>query len=295
MPQELERLSLGPTVLLVAEQSSARGLISAYLTMMGCNCLTPGDELDAIDPETVQAVLIDWNDSAALAEKVIVKLGPAFAGRILVMHAAAAHPRIVELADQFSLRLIAEENWPRQLWPMLREIIVGGESADGLPHHLEAAQLTFDSFRAPAPAGVRGSQAPARQLAFRHQNAMIDLFIQPREDSGRVWVAGQVLEMDVARGQNSGLPVWLVSATRTLARTTTNQYGEFSLDFDALDASGLQIGLRDGAWASLPFGNTDWVRVRLAGPSSQSSSENKEDPLDEPPVKDRAKEQGNGQ
>jgi CheY-like chemotaxis protein len=265
----------GPRILLVVDETSFGGLISAFLAVMGCTStvVTNSEDLDATDQETFDAFVIDWTASGLQAEKAIMKLCPTHAEKILLVSAHVPAPRMVQLVHRYDLRQTTGELWPQRLWPTLQEILDDTKSVKDLLPDLQPAELVFDSFRSPAPAGIRGSHRPARQLAYRHQNTTIDVFIEPREESGRVWLAGQVLDHSMKRGENRGLTVLLVDRVSTLARTTTNQHGEFNLDFECLEVVGLQIRLGEGLWASIPLGSMEWIKRRFSGSASGNDLE----------------------
>jgi hypothetical protein len=289
MAQHSDNSLQQPRVLLIVDQTSFGGLISAFLAVMGCTCtvLTDNAELDGMDRETFDAFVIDWTASGLQAEKAILKLCPTYAEKILLVSAHLPDRRMVALAHQYDLRQTSGELWPQRLWPILQEILSDTKSVTHLLPDLHPAELVFDSFRSPTPAGIRGSQHPARQLAYRHQNTTVDVFIEPREESGRVWLAGQVLDYKMARGEKAGLAVLLVDRASTLARTTTNQHGEFNLDFECLDGAGLQICLGEGSWASIPLGNLEWIKRRFAALDSGNGLKDKSGLPDKPEARKR--------
>ena len=132
-----------------------------------------------------------------------------------------------------------------------------------LPRSVEVAELIFDSFRAGSPARVRSSHGSGRQLAYRHKNKIVDLLITPRVGSGRVLLAGQVAGSGMGMARNNCLVVLLLDGMTTVARTTTNQFGEFLLEFEIIEDPGLQIRLREGCWTAIPLGKMDWAKKQL--------------------------------
>lgn len=255
-----------PRVFFIAEASPIQGQLAAYLMMMSCKCTlaTREQELEVLERESFDVILIHCTSSRLPAENAIAKLFPELSEKVLVVCSGVPHPKMSDLTRRFALRQVAEEVWPQQLWPMLQEIIQRSRSTPESIADMHIPQLVFDSFNAPAAAGLRGLRASSRQLAYRYDSTMIDVLIEPLEELGRVYVVGQVLDPNVARGENDRLEVLLVGRTATLVRTSTNQHGEFILDFELLNASGLQIRLSNGVWVSIPFGNTVWIRSRLS-------------------------------
>jgi hypothetical protein len=124
---------------------------------------------------------------------------------------------------------------------------------------MQIARMIFDSFRYPLPAGVRGLSPGARQIAYQYKQAIIDLSIDFAEGSGGVSLTGQVLDGE-RKGKNDSLPVVLVDGTGTLARTVTNQFGEFQMEFESADDLSLEVRLGERSWVSIPLGKMDWVK-----------------------------------
>ena len=89
------------------------------------------------------------------------------------------------------------------------------------------AQLLFDSFSHPAPAGIRSAPTRIRQLLYRAQPYQIDLQIELRQETNRLVVTGQLL--DVSHPEMIGRDVHVTLSNRrgSVVKTMTNQHGEF--------------------------------------------------------------------
>jgi hypothetical protein len=89
------------------------------------------------------------------------------------------------------------------------------------------AQLLFDSFSHPAPAGIRSAPTRIRQLLYRAQPYQIDLQIELRQETNRLIVTGQLL--DVSHPEMIGRDVQVTISNRRggVVKTKTNEYGEF--------------------------------------------------------------------
>jgi hypothetical protein len=134
------------------------------------------------------------------------------------------------------------------------------------PLQMPAAQLVFDSFHSPRPSGIRGSRGTARQLAYQHKDTTVDFLIEPTEDSGQVCIAGQVLDTRLASGKTRALAVVLLDQMKILSKTSTNQSGEFRLEFPFRENAYIQIHVRAGSWISIPLGNMEWLKQFLFPP-----------------------------
>jgi hypothetical protein len=95
------------------------------------------------------------------------------------------------------------------------------------PEVVRVAQLLFDSFSHPAPAGIRSAPTRIRQLLYRAQPYQIDLQIEFRQETNRLVVTGQLL--DVSHPEMIGRDVHVTLSNRrgSVVKTITNQYGEF--------------------------------------------------------------------
>lgn len=97
-------------------------------------------------------------------------------------------------------------------------------------------ELLFDSFRAPALAGVRSSANRSRQLLYGAASYRIDVRIEPQIDSDKVVLIGQVLNSTDPNERLSEVPVTLWKGRKVLAASVTNHQGEFQLECE-MDSS----------------------------------------------------------
>ncbi|HEY2934587.1 MAG TPA: hypothetical protein VGK99_22855 [Acidobacteriota bacterium] len=104
---------------------------------------------------------------------------------------------------------------------------------------MSVARLIFDSLRQPAPAGLRNSRRPARQALYRAGNFLIDTRVDSESESNRISLAGQVLNSARPHRRIRASSIFLVREKKLVARTVTNQFGEFHLDFEG--GSGLRL------------------------------------------------------
>jgi len=138
------------------------------------------------------------------------------------------------------------------------------------PHRDQNGILLTDSFHEPLPAGMRSSHESSRLLTYRYKNKTIDLLMTPKMESGRVLLVGQVTGNDTRMGKDNDLLVLLTDGMKTVERTTTNQFGEFQLEFEIMEDPGLQIRLREGSWVVIALGKMDWARKQGPRPRAQT-------------------------
>jgi hypothetical protein len=95
-----------------------------------------------------------------------------------------------------------------------------------------AAELIFDSFLVPAPAGFRASWQIGWQALYRAGDCSLDLRIEPELHSSRAAVIGQVSNHELPDVQMSGVPVRLKWGKLVVAETRSNQFGEFQMEYE---------------------------------------------------------------
>lgn len=117
------------------------------------------------------------------------------------------------------------------------------------------AELVFDSFRQPAPAGARASLTSARQLLYRSKGVDVDIHTHFHADSNRVFLTGQVLDSGNPNADMKDISVMLVDESGTLAQTATNASGEFQLEFDPSKNAWLKIDRREQPAIVMVLGN----------------------------------------
>jgi len=113
-------------------------------------------------------------------------------------------------------------------------------------------RLTFDSNLQPVTAGIRGSVA-ATQFLFESDDYFIDLRIEPRRPKDQGCLVGQVLKRTGRERRIHGLPVRLNNGEAILAHTSTNELGEFQLDFSGAEQLYLVIGQDKAGDITLPL------------------------------------------
>jgi hypothetical protein len=92
---------------------------------------------------------------------------------------------------------------------------------------VRVAQLLFDSFSHPAPAGIRSAPTRIRQLLYRAQPYQIDLQIELRQESSRLLVTGQLLDISHPEMIGRDVQVTLSNRRGSVVKTVTNEFGEF--------------------------------------------------------------------
>jgi len=107
----------------------------------------------------------------------------------------------------------------------------------------EIAELVFDSFMTPQLAGVRSAAGVgSRQLLYRAGEVMIDVRFETSDESERFALTGQVFRDQGSKVGMTRVPISLISGKNELARTSTNQFGEFYIEHESADKN-MQVSL----------------------------------------------------
>lgn len=92
------------------------------------------------------------------------------------------------------------------------------------------ASLLFDSFRTPVLAGTRSLGTSSRQVLYGAGSYRIDIRIEPKTDSERVVLIGQVLNSASPEESLPELRVRLLKGRKVLAESATSRFGEFQME-----------------------------------------------------------------
>jgi hypothetical protein len=117
--------------------------------------------------------------------------------------------------------------------------------------------------------GVRTAPGPtATHLLFREGSLLLDMRVRPNPASDSVSVLGQVVDSAQMDARLHNRAVSVVRASKALARTTTNELGEFELEFEPGEDRLLIIELPNQSYliARLPAPSLDELPgARLRG------------------------------
>ncbi len=115
------------------------------------------------------------------------------------------------------------------------------------------AQLIFDSFRVPRPAGIRSAGPSIRQLLYGADEYRVDIRIEPQMDSAKAALVGQILNSQHPDKSIDSAPVKLHRAGKVRVECLTNRFGEFRFECDLESGLRLSVSLPDGAEVSIPI------------------------------------------
>jgi hypothetical protein len=115
------------------------------------------------------------------------------------------------------------------------------------------ASLLFDSFRSPLLAGTRSTGTASRQVLYGAGTYRIDVRIEPKMDSEKVILIGQVLNSASPDERLPELPVTLFKGRKVLAESTTSQFGEFQIECELEGGFRLTVMLPGRTEVTLPL------------------------------------------
>jgi hypothetical protein len=120
------------------------------------------------------------------------------------------------------------------------------------------ANLVFDSFAQPLPAGVRSAALSAWQVVYEAEGLTVDLRFGRRGQSKTVHLVGQVFDKRAVRVWQSNATIQLSTEQGELVATTAvNAMGEFHIEFEAKDHH---------LWLSVKAAERTAVRIPLTNP-----------------------------
>src|ERR1051326_5583012 len=123
------------------------------------------------------------------------------------------------------------------------------KSAEG---RVDVVHLLLPAFARGAE-GVRSPGAKHRHFVFQRENVLLDVQIELRPDTGKTSMAGQILDPVTPSGRFAARSALLLSEEEELAKATTNEFGEFQLEFAAASDLMLVIHLDPEALLVTPI------------------------------------------
>ena len=126
-------------------------------------------------------------------------------------------------------------------------------------------ELLFDSSEPAASSGSRNSVVAARQLLFRIGAVFVDLEIGRECDSDRASLVGQMLDSSNPGHPPVGVPVVLLDRGRRVATTSSNDHGEFRLQFAVKNNLKLSVQFERDKPVHLPITNPLGRNIKTPG------------------------------
>jgi len=118
---------------------------------------------------------------------------------------------------------------------------------------VEVPRLLFDSLWQHVAVGVRAGAGDQRRLVYEASGVAIEISCEEMLDSNRLTVVGQVCARTSQRARLSDVPVVITSNGSVVARTKTNEFGEFQLNFARANDLRISLGIAEGQTLCIPF------------------------------------------
>lgn len=110
-----------------------------------------------------------------------------------------------------------------------------------------AARLVFNSLDAALAAGVRGPvEEITRQTLYEAGDFAVHLRFEQPSGASRVSLTGQIANRRVPNPPMAHVPVLLTRGRTVVARSLSNEFGEFQVDYEPHAALRLHIPVSDG-------------------------------------------------
>jgi hypothetical protein len=108
----------------------------------------------------------------------------------------------------------------------------GQSDQDAAAYWGAIAATIYDSFVDESAAGTRGLGDTARYLLFQVGPLQIDVCLKRKDRAALATLTGQIADTRHADAQFPGAVVRVMNGGALLAETRTNQFGEFTVDYD---------------------------------------------------------------
>lgn len=126
-------------------------------------------------------------------------------------------------------------------------------------------ELLFDSEDQSAGSGLRNSVIATRQLLFRIGSVFVDIEVGRETDSNRASLIGQMLDSSSPGHPPAGIRIALLDRNRPVASASSNDHGEFRLQFAVKDNLKLSVELDRKNPVYLPITNPLGTKSRTSG------------------------------
>jgi len=126
-----------------------------------------------------------------------------------------------------------------------------------------AFEVLFDSFRQPALAGARSASGHVRRVLYRTEPYQIDVQIEGTPSGKRVIITGQVIDVSHVLTAGRQMSVVLSNCRGDVARTLTNEHGEFEAVLE--DSDGLELSFVGADYRPMVITLKDTLGRRAGG------------------------------
>ena len=231
-------------ILIVGQESMTLDAIRILLGSRGYEYVIASDgrqAQSAMAQKDFDALVIYAHSADSAAPVVISSVqenDPDLLERVLVVTGEDNDPTTLELIEKHTLSHVQAKFVLQHLLASLDSLLHPGAAFLFASH---APRLIFDSFRDPLPAGFRSGEARGRRVLYASGNVRLDLWIEPAAGFDRGTLTGQILDWSEPSRRFEGASVALLSGRDPVWRATTNENGEFHIDFEIRPKLSLKI------------------------------------------------------
>ncbi len=240
-------------VLIVEHDARTLETIRVLLGSLGYQCIFASNErqgLVLLEQENPIIAILDPQGEG------FRQLIPRLQGRAILITDAKRGPEFEDPKGMFPLPRIQRDRLVHELESSLEALLWGGKA---LQRVTRVAQLIFDSFRQPLPAGVRATDRPERRLIYERGALFIDVSFELRTDPPLIQLVGQIMDSANPDHRMGGIPVIVQAANGQIAWTMTNEFGEFQVEFHVEPNVIIEIETSKNHWVSLVSPSLDWA------------------------------------
>lgn len=258
-----------PKVQIISERPAVRESACVLVGTMRCSWVLASrieDALTNFESEMAAAVVLDLPDEISDPGKIgrdFFELLDLVHGRLVILTHESAASETGDLEKKYSVPFVQRERLTADLWPCLDTLMF---SQPGIRRITQVAHLVLDTFFQAVPAGIRSSQNNnLRQLVYEVEHFTADISMEHPPGSRLTAVFGQVMRDADPRIPLNGVAVVLRGEKGPIELKMTNQFGEFSFEFEDERKITLEIEVNPGHWVALASPNLEWDTAAAAG------------------------------
>lgn len=250
-----------PRILIICERVVERETIRVLVGTMGCQWIlasTMEEALAKLGREPVSAVVLELPGANPDPDQVRRNLRESllrFPRRVIALTDEPPTPMVSRLIAEHSIPSVQGSRLTTDLWPCLESIV---SPQMGLRRVTQVAHVILDTFLRPLPAGIRFARPDTRQLLYEAGSVTADISFARPNDSVRPPLLGQVMRTDEPRVPLSGVSVVLKGEKGSLGMKMTNEFGEFSFEFQGEHRITLEIEVNPNEWVAIVSPTLDW-------------------------------------
>ena len=163
------------------------------------------------------------------------------------------------MVDSYTLPPVPGNHLLQQVWNNLKPLLSLPDLPGRVSPERQPGGMLVDPSLLHTPRSERALLHAARHLVYKIDDITVDLLIGPMPKVARVELIGQVLGDSPGKLDSTNLQVVLVNSSRPVACASTNQLGEFHMEFEPEDHLAVRIRVGPDSWIETPLRDMAWV------------------------------------